>query len=85
MKTLEILEKLIVFDTVSHRSNLDLIEYVSAMLKDAGADVTLIKNADETKANLYATIGPKDRPGVLLSGHTDVVPVAGRYVPCDNY
>jgi acetylornithine deacetylase len=78
MKTLEILEKLIAFDTVSHRSNLDLIEYVHTLLTDAGADVTLIKNAEETKANLYATIGPKDRPGVLLSGHTDVVPVAGQ-------
>lgn len=78
MKTLEILDSLIAFDTVSHRSNLGLIDYIQNLLKDAGAELTLIKNDSSTKANLYATIGPKDCPGVLLSGHTDVVPVEGQ-------
>ncbi|MEH6359883.1 MAG: acetylornithine deacetylase [Amylibacter sp.] len=78
MKTLEILDRLIAFDTVSHRSNLDLIAYVGELLSDAGIEITLIKNKEGTKANLYATIGPKDKAGVLLSGHTDVVPVEGQ-------
>ncbi|MFK5998588.1 MAG: acetylornithine deacetylase [Rhodobacterales bacterium] len=78
MKTLEILEKLIAFDTVSHRTNLGLLDYVQDLLQQAGANVTRIENADGSKANLFATIGPQDRPGVLLSGHTDVVPVEGQ-------
>ena len=78
MKTLDILEKLIAFDTVSHRSNMALIDYVHALLKDVGAEVTLIKDESGKKANLYATIGPKDRAGIMLSGHTDVVPVEGQ-------
>ena len=78
MKTLEILDRLIAFDTVSHRSNLDLIDYVVELLNSASAETTLIKNKEGSKANLYATIGPKDKAGVLLSGHTDVVPVEGQ-------
>ena len=78
MKTIEILDRLIAFDTVSHRSNLGLLDYVQDLLKGAGAELTLIKNENGTKANLYATLGPKDRAGVLLSGHTDVVPVEGQ-------
>jgi len=78
MKTLEILDRLIAFDTISHRSNLDLINYVGDLLNDTGAEITLIKNKEGTKTNLYATIGPKDQAGVLLSGHTDVVPVEGQ-------
>ncbi len=78
MKTIEILDRLIAFDTVSHRSNLGLLDYVQDLLEKAGAEVTLIKNDAGTKANLYATIGPKDRAGVLLSGHTDVVPIEGQ-------
>jgi acetylornithine deacetylase len=78
MKTLEILDHLIAFDTVSHRSNLGLLDFVQDLLQQAGADMTLISNDAGTKANLYATIGPTDRAGVLLSGHTDVVPTDGQ-------
>ncbi len=78
MNTLDILDQLIAFDTVSHRSNLGLLDFVQGLLKQAGAEVVIIKNDDGTKANLYATIGPKDHAGVLLSGHTDVVPVEGQ-------
>ena len=78
MKTLDILEKLIAFDTVSANPNKDLIDWCADLLRDAGAEVTLIPDATGKKANLYATIGPRDKPGVLLSGHTDVVPVAGQ-------
>jgi acetylornithine deacetylase len=78
MNTLEILDRLIAFDTVSHRSNLGLLDFVQELLKQAGADVSLIKNMEGTKANLYATIGPENHAGVLLSGHTDVIPVEGQ-------
>lgn len=78
MKTLEILERLIAFDTISHRPNMALIDYIRTLLNDAGAALTLIKNEDGTKANLYATIGSTDCAGVMLSGHTDVVPVEGQ-------
>lgn len=78
MHTLEILDRLIAFDTTSHRSNMELITYVQTMLQDVGAEVQLIQNQTGEKANLYATIGPGDGSGVMLSGHTDVVPVEGQ-------
>ena len=71
-------KKLVSYDTTSRDSNLDLIEFAAGYLKDLGVDATLIHNAEKTKANLYATIGPADVPGVVLSGHTDVVPVDGQ-------
>jgi len=71
-------KKLVSYDTTSRDSNLDLIEFAAGYLKDLGIDATLIHNAEKTKANLYATIGPADVPGVVLSGHTDVVPVDGQ-------
>jgi acetylornithine deacetylase len=70
-----ILEKLISFDTTSSNTNLPLIEYVEGYLKSFGFDSTRIPNADGTKANLLARIGPATPGGVVLSGHTDVVPV----------
>tara|TARA_B100000700_G_scaffold103837_1_gene117251 strand:+ start:132 stop:1286 length:1155 start_codon:yes stop_codon:yes gene_type:complete len=78
MNSIQILEKLISFNTVSSNSNLELISYCEKILKDAGAEITLIKNKEETKANLFATIGPIDQPGIILSGHTDVVPVTNQ-------
>lgn len=78
MGTKTILERLIAFDTVSSKSNMDLIAYVRSLLLDAGATTTVIENETGEKANLYATIGPGDRQGVVLSGHTDVVPVEGQ-------
>jgi len=78
MDTIEILGRLIAFDTVSDRPNLPLIGWLRDLLMDAGAEVRLIGDETGKKANLYATIGPADRPGVLLSGHTDVVPVEGQ-------
>ncbi len=78
MNSFQILEKLISFDTVSSNSNLQLISYCEKLLKDAGAEITLISNKEKTKANLFATIGPVDQPGIILSGHTDVVPVTNQ-------
>ncbi|MYM61818.1 acetylornithine deacetylase [Pseudomaricurvus sp. HS19] len=76
--TVEILRALIGFDTTSANSNLALMEYVLGFLRTHGVDSQLVFNAEENKANLYATIGPQDRAGVMLSGHTDTVPVTGQ-------
>ena len=78
MNTPDILAKLIAFDTVSRNSNMALMEYVSGLLAEVGIQAHLIPNADGTKANLLATIGPGDAGGVMLSGHTDVVPIDGQ-------
>lgn len=75
---LAILDRLVSFDTVSRNSNLALIDWVKSYLLDHGVESALIPNADGTKANLFATIGPLEIPGVVLSGHTDVVPVDGQ-------
>jgi acetylornithine deacetylase len=72
------IERLVAFDTTSRDSNLDLIHFVAGYLEGHGVASTLLHNAERTKANLYATIGPADRGGVVLSGHTDVVPVDGQ-------
>jgi len=72
------LARLVAFDTTSSRSNLALIDYVEAYLKDNGATTYRVWNADRTKANLYAVVGPDVAGGVVLSGHTDVVPVEGQ-------
>lgn len=77
MSTKEILERLIAFPTVSRDPNIELIDYVTSLLEGSGARITRLANADGTKANLYATLGDGDG-GVMLSGHTDVVPVEGQ-------
>lgn len=78
MKTRDILARLIAFPTVSRDPNIALIDWVADLLVQHGIASTIIPNKDGTKANLFATIGPQDRPGVMLSGHTDVVPVDGQ-------
>ncbi|GHB13892.1 acetylornithine deacetylase [Salinicola rhizosphaerae] len=78
MKSQQILEKLIGFATVSRDSNLALIEFIRDYLTECGVECELIHNDERSKANLWATIGPTDRGGVVLSGHTDVVPVDGQ-------
>ena len=73
-----ILERLVAFDTVSAKPNRALIDWVQGLLAGAGVDSVVIPDAGGGKANLYATVGPVDRGGVMLSGHTDVVPVDGQ-------
>jgi acetylornithine deacetylase len=85
MNTVEILEKLISFPTVSRESNRDLIEFVRFFLAERDIEAELICTADGRKANLFATVGPKDIPGVMLSGHTDVVPVDGQNWSSDPF
>jgi len=77
MNSTDILATLIAFDTVSARPNIGLMTWVQGLLQAAGARVVLIPDAGGGKANLYATVGPEG-PGVMLSGHTDVVPVEGQ-------
>ena len=72
---IEILEKLIAYPTVSKESNLELIKFINDFLNHNGISSEIIYNDLKTKANLFATIGPMVRGGVVLSGHTDVVPV----------
>jgi acetylornithine deacetylase len=74
----EILDRLVGFDTVSSKPNIDLMVHVKGLLEDAGIVVQLIPDASGGKANLYATTGPSGVGGVMLSGHTDVVPVEGQ-------
>ncbi len=76
LSTVDILDRLIAFDTISANSNLALIDWVADHLDALGVPVRLVRDATGTKANLWATVGPDDRGGVVLSGHTDVVPVA---------
>lgn len=77
METLEILERLIAFPTVSRDPNAPLMDYVAGTLRAGGIEPVLIPNADGSKANLFASVGGHEG-GVMLSGHTDVVPVDGQ-------
>jgi acetylornithine deacetylase len=72
------LERLIAFDTTSARSNLELIDFIREHLQGLGVASRLTHDDDGTKANLFATLGPSDRAGIVLSGHTDVVPIEGQ-------
>ena len=72
------LEKLVSFDTVSCNSNLELIYFVRDYLNSHGVDSHLVFSESKNKANLYANIGPLESGGVILSGHTDVVPIDGQ-------
>ena len=75
---LTMIERLIAFPTVSRDSNLGLIEWTRDYLIDLGADCRLTFDSSRKKANLFATLGGGSRPGLVLSGHTDVVPVDGQ-------
>jgi len=72
------LARLVGFDTTSRNSNLALIEFVRDYLDRLGIASALVFDDDGGKANLLATVGPEGRPGLVLSGHTDVVPVDGQ-------
>lgn len=76
--TLDMITKLVGFDTVSRNSNLELIHFVQDYLSGHGIDSQLVPSPDGTKSNLFATIGPMVEGGIVLSGHTDVVPVDGQ-------
>ncbi|MDO7607364.1 MAG: M20/M25/M40 family metallo-hydrolase, partial [Loktanella sp.] len=81
----DLMEKLIAFPTVSTESNLALIDFVESYLADLGVASTRVPDATGQKASLYAHIGPQVAGGVVLSGHTDVVPVAGQAWDTDPF
>ncbi|WP_420568609.1 acetylornithine deacetylase [Thalassovita sp.] len=74
-QTKRILSDLIAFPTVSADSNLEMIAYLASYLQDCGAEVEVLADDTGQKANLFATLGPKVDGGIVLSGHSDVVPV----------
>jgi acetylornithine deacetylase len=78
-------ERLIAFNTVSRDSNLGLIEWTRDYLSKLGARTRLTHDATGKKANLFATLGDSSRPGLILSGHTDVVPVDGQSWDTDPF
>ncbi len=77
-RAIGILATLVAFDTTSRGSNLALIEWVEAYLAGHGVASQRVPNPDGTKSNLMATVGPSVPGGIVLSGHTDVVPVDGQ-------
>ncbi len=84
-KVLEILEQLISFRTVSRDSNLELIHWVRDYLAGYGVESRLTYDSSGQKANLFATLGAGKKPGIILSGHTDVVPVEGQQWDTDPF
>lgn len=85
LSSIEMIRKLVSFDTTSRSSNLTLIDFVRDYLDGWGVASELVFSADRSKANLYATLGDRDRPGIMLSGHTDVVPVDGQNWTSDPF
>lgn len=77
MQTTDILRELVAFPTLSRTSNIALLDYVRSLMHPTGAQIDVISD-ERDRANLWITVGPPDRPGVVLSGHSDVVPVAGQ-------
>ncbi len=84
-KTTSILADLIAFPTVSADSNLEMIDYIAGHLNACGAAVQLFRDPSGRKANLFATLGPQCDGGIVLSGHTDVVPVSDQQWATDPF
>src|ERR1051326_4390551 len=84
-RSIEILEALVGFDTTSRNSNLPLIGWIEAYLDRHGVTYERIPDPGGTKSNVWATIGPADKPGYILSGHTDTVPVDGQAWSSDPF
>ena len=85
MKTTDFLKNLIAFPSVSSETNLNCIDYIQDLLTSQGFECLRTYNKEKTKANLVAHIGPAERKGLFLSGHTDVVPVDGQQWTTDPF
>lgn len=83
--TVALLDELVGFDTTSSRSNLALVERVADRLDGAGARIRLSHDDERSKANILASFGPRAPGGIVLSGHTDVVPVDGQNWSSDPF
>ena len=81
----EMLERLVAFDTTSRNSNLALVGFVQEYLSGHGIEGRLSHDPEGRKANIFCTIGPGGKPGVILSGHVDTVPVDGQAWTSDPY
>ena len=81
----ELIERLIAFDTTTRNSNLELINFVAGYLDEYNVPYHVTHNDERNKGNLHAVIGPADVPGIVLSGHTDVVPVDGQAWDTDPF
>jgi acetylornithine deacetylase len=79
------LSRLVAFDTVSSHSNIELIQWVADRLAALGFETVVQPGSEPGKANLFATVGPAGKPGVMLAGHSDVVPVAGQQWTSDPF
>ncbi|MEQ1718880.1 MAG: acetylornithine deacetylase [Hyphomicrobium sp.] len=82
---IELLARLVAFDTTSHKSNLGIVAFIEDYLIQHGVVSTRVTTGDGLKAALFATIGPPETPGVALSGHTDVVPVDAQVWTSDPF
>lgn len=82
---IEMLERLVAFDTTSRNSNLALIGFVQEYLSGHGIEARLTHDAEGRKANIFCTIGPQEKGGVILSGHVDTVPVDGQAWTSDPF
>ena len=84
-RSIEFLTELIRFPTVSLQPNTALIEFVQSQLASHGVTSRVVSDDTGTRANLFASVGPEAEQGVLLSGHTDVVPVEGQAWTVDPF
>lgn len=82
---IETLDRLVAFDSVSASSNLALVDSVEALARASGAEIDRVPSETGEKAALWITLGPRDVPGYVLSGHSDVVPVAGQAWSSDPF
>lgn len=85
LSSVDILDRLIAFNTVSRTPNIGLIRYVAELLTGSGIECRIVEGPNGENANLYAKVGPDGGGGVMLSGHTDVVPVAGQNWTVDPF
>ena len=85
LASVELIRKLVGFPTVSRDSNLDLVEFVREYLRPYDARIRTTFDDQRRKANLFASLGPNDADGIVLSGHTDVVPVDGQNWDTDPF
>src|SRR5215216_113466 len=85
MSALDLVKALIAFDTTSRGSNLALIDFAQGIIEKAGGRCRRTFDASGNKANLFATFGPEGDGGIVLSGHTDVVPVDGQQWSSDPF
>ncbi len=84
-ETIELLAQLVAFDTESSKSNWPIIRFIENYLRERGVPYVIVPNADGDKAAIFATVGPMIDGGIILSGHTDIVPVEGQTWSSDPF